>query len=90
MITDIALHLLVDDIKSAEIISRKTDIGDRYWVIKLPTSISIFIDDAELRELSGRISNALEEGTRQTESATYQCSVGSTDTVSGEGSTGST
>ena len=54
MITDIALHLRVDDIKAAEIIPRATEIGDRYWVIRLPTSASIYIDDADLRTLSGK------------------------------------
>ena len=90
MITDIALHLLVDDIKAAEIIPRATEIGDRYWVIRLPTSASIYIDDADLRTLSAKISTALKEGTSQTESATSQRTPGPTDTVSGEGSTGST
>ena len=91
MITDIALHLLVDDINAAEIIPRETEIGDKYWVIRLPTSASIYIDDADLRRLSAKISNALEERGRQSESATYQCSVGVPGSpVSGEGSTGST
>ena len=43
MITDIALHLLVDDIKAAKIIPGTTEIGERYWVIRLPTSASIYI-----------------------------------------------
>ena len=61
MIIDISLHLSMKDIRSAEIISRKTDIGERYWVIKLTSGVSLFIDYEELRELSGRISTALED-----------------------------
>jgi len=90
MITDIALHLRVDDIKAAEIIPRATEIGERYWVIRLPTSTSIYIDDSDLRTLSGKISEALEERARQPEASADQSTVGSTDTISGESPTGST
>ena len=90
MITDIALHLIVDDIKAAKIIPRATEIGERYWVIRLPTSASIYIDDADLRMLSEKISTALEDGGQKSEPATSQCTPGSTDTVPGEGSTGGT
>ena len=92
MITNIAVHLMKEDIFDLIIKTRITDDGERYWVIKLAPHVSIFIeDDADFRMLSDKISNALEEGGRQSESATYQCSVGVPGSpVSGEGSSGST
>ena len=91
MIIDIALHLRQEDIHDTIIKSRITDDGDRYWIIKLVDKASIFIDnDADLRMLSVKIAEALEHGGQKSESATSQCTPGPTDTVSGEGSAGST
>ena len=91
MSTYIALYLFDENLKEAEITPREAETGERYWVIRLPTSTSIYIDNSDLRTLIEKISEALEEGGRQSESATYQCSVGVPGSpVSGEGSTGST
>ena len=91
MITGIAFHLSVDDIKAAAIIPRTTDIGDKYWVIRLPTNASIYIDDADLRTLSEKISSALEERTCQPKASADQSTVGITgSTESSESTPGST
>ena len=96
MITGIELHISLDDVQASTIKSRTTDNGDKYWIIRLATNsdltdVLMFIDDADLKALSAKISTALEERTCQSESATYQCSVGITgSTESSESTTGST
>ena len=92
MITNIAVHPTKEDILGLIIKTRITDYGDRYWVIKLAPYISIFIeDDADFRMLSYKISNALEEGGRQSESSADQSPVGVPGSpISRESTTGST
>ena len=65
MITGIELHISLDDVQASTIKSRTTDNGEKYWIIRLATNsdltdVLMFIDDADLKALSTKISTALE------------------------------
>ena len=64
MITGIDLHISCEDVQASTIQSRTTDNGEKYWIVRLasdPTNVLMFIDDADLRTLSDKISKDLED-----------------------------
>ena len=69
MNTSISFYLREKDAKEFEPIPRKHDNGYRYWVLKMATDkstlgevtdVTIFVDDADFKTLSAKISTALE------------------------------